>query len=341
MRRIAIVAEHFSPPYDEGFKKATGGIINGLLAIGKELAVFSPSDEKGLKLPRNRLLIGSGFRSRLKRYHPDLLIYIPQSAATPMSFLRTRFLKWQSGKPVVMISLQRRCYSEVVKPILGKLLPELVLVLSEKSKRIVEDIGGRALRIGLGVDADKFKPVTQQQKSMLKEKYNLPNRKILLHIGHISRRRNLEILGRIKHPELQIVMVSSTTTHAARKLKGELVSSGTIVLNTYIESIEEIYQLADAYIFPTFDPMGAIEIPLSVLEAMATNLPVVTTPFGGLPDLFGDVKGLLFARSAEQLLKLVEDALAMTSVETRNAVINLSWKSVAQEIANAIEVTLI
>lgn len=341
MKKIAIVAEHFSPPYDEGFKKATGGIISGLISIGKEVVVFSSGDqEEGFSLPNNRLLIGSRFRSNLRSYNPDLVIYIPGSAATPMSFLRTKLLKWQSAKPVVMISLQRRCYHRVFKKPLRRLLPDLVIVLSEWSRRAIEDVGGRAIRIRLGVDAEKFRPATQQQKSLLRHRYKLPNKKIVLHIGHISQRRNLEILGAIRDPEVCVVMVSSTTTHATSKLRNRLIASGVVLLDNYIESIEEIYQLADAYLFPTYDPMGAIEIPLSVLEAMATDLPVVTTPFGGLPDLFSDVKGLLFVRSADQLPKLVRDALKLRSVETRKAVINLSWQTIARDIANAIEVNL-
>lgn len=341
MKRIAIIAEHFSPPYDEGFKKATSGIIDGLLAIGKQLAVFSPANKnKGWGVPNNRLLIGRGLRSRLRDFDPALVIYIPRSAATPMSLLRAKLLKLQSGKPVVLVSLQQRSYHPLVKPICKSFCPDLVMVLSEKSRKIMEDLGAKVTRIRLGVDVDRFKPATEEHRRSLRNKYRLPDKKIILHIGHISQRRNLDILTTLNSPETQVVMVSSTTTTAVKRLKHRLISWGTILIDTYSDSIEEIYQISDLYVFPTFDPKGAIEIPLSVLEAMATNLPIVSSPFGGLPDLFSEVKGLLFARHADQFPNLIGQALAIQSVETRQAVLNLSWKSVAEEIVNAIEVNL-
>lgn len=52
-----------------------------------------------------------------------------------------------------------------------------------------------------------------------------------------------------------------------------------------MERMEEVYQAADIAIIPT---RGAEGTSLSCLEAMATGLPVITTPVGGLPNLIID-----------------------------------------------------
>ena len=51
---------------------------------------------------------------------------------------------------------------------------------------------------------------------------------------------------------------------------------------SYIPEVEDIYRLSDLYLFLAESDTAAIEVPLSVLEAMACNLPVICTPFGGL-----------------------------------------------------------
>ena len=66
---------------------------------------------------------------------------------------------------------------------------------------------------------------------------------------------------------------------------------------------EELYQLSDAYLFPVLDPSGAIEMPLSVLEAMACGVPVLTTPFGDLQQRFPSGSGVVFWRSTDELMR--------------------------------------
>ncbi len=68
----------------------------------------------------------------------------------------------------------------------------------------------------------------------------------------------------------------------------ELRRAGVLLITHYLPEIVELYQAADAYVFPVppnpADP-SAIDLPLSVLEAAACNLPILATRFGALPDL--------------------------------------------------------
>ena len=66
-------------------------------------------------------------------------------------------------------------------------------------------------------------------------------------------------------------------------------------------NIEEVYALSDCYVFPTppMNKINSIEIPLSVLEAMACNLSVITTKFGALPKVFEEGDGLIFVDDGE------------------------------------------
>jgi glycosyltransferase involved in cell wall biosynthesis len=70
---------------------------------------------------------------------------------------------------------------------------------------------------------------------------------------------------------------------------------------------------------------------------MATNLPVVTTDFGGIPDLFkdraaGERHGLFRAATDREFVEKLQPALGLADVATRHLVRDLSWDRVAGEI---------
>ncbi|MFH1314238.1 MAG: glycosyltransferase family 4 protein [Candidatus Eisenbacteria bacterium] len=341
-RRIAVVSENLSPPLDEGFKKASVALATALSGLGSEVTVFTP-DAPGLPvptepLPLNKLLTGSSFSRNLRNSKPDVILYIPQSAATPMSLIRTSCLRRLGGGiPVVMLSLQRRTYSPLVRPFLRSLAPDLTLALSSGTVAILEEAGIKARRVPLGVDTGTFRPPAAGEKAALREKYGIGDGRVLLHVGHLSARRNLGLLKRTVADGWKLVIVSSTSTEQDTAIAQELKDGSIVVIGRYIENIDEIFRLADAYVFPTFAEMGAIEIPLSVLEAMATNLPVVTTGFGGIPDLFRDGKGLYICSSEAELADRTREALGVEGVSTRQLVLGLGWDKVADTVIKTIE----
>ena len=70
-----------------------------------------------------------------------------------------------------------------------------------------------------------------------------------------------------------------------------LINEGMTVIRKYISSMVDIYNLADFYVFPVLRQDGAIETPLSVMEAMACNLPIVSVPVGDVPEVIGSTDG--------------------------------------------------
>jgi glycosyltransferase involved in cell wall biosynthesis len=178
-----------------------------------------------------------------------------------------------------------------------------------------------------GVDDCRFRPAEGSEKADIRKRYGISSDvKVALHVGHIKERRNVRSLTELGSiPDVQIVLVGSSSTEQDRALADELKRSGVMILNSYIERIEEVYKMADVYVFPVVEPIGAIEMPLSVLEAMACNLPVVSTRFGGLVDCFEEGEGLFYTDGSGQLTEMAIKALQLNEVGTREKVQSMAW----------------
>ena len=103
---------------------------------------------------------------------------------------------------------------------------------------------------------------------------------------------------------------------------------GLIVVHKYIPSIEEMYQLADWYVFPVLKNDAAIETPLSVLEAMSTNLPVLTTRFGSLPDTFHEDKHFKFVSDPNDNVETLRNGFP-DNCKNREKINPFTWEAVA------------
>jgi glycosyltransferase involved in cell wall biosynthesis len=190
-----------------------------------------------------------------------------------------------------------------------------------------------------GVDTNRFTPASTEKKLKIREKYGVSAKKfVILHVGHIKRARNLEVLGELqkRNSDAQVIVVGGTSMPMDTEVRDFLEKAGCIVWRRYFDNVQEIYWMADCFLFPTrdleagklpnkYNQIGSIDLPLSVLEAMACNLPVLSTRFGALPRLFEPGGGLFYFEDNEDLfrsLMLIKHGL---EIRTRERVMMLDW----------------
>jgi glycosyltransferase involved in cell wall biosynthesis len=175
---------------------------------------------------------------------------------------------------------------------------------------------------------------SDETKTDLRRKYGIDEHAfVVLHVGHINPNRNIELLKSVAGiGDIKVVMVGSTSTPQNQDMMQNMRRSGVMVMTEYIPHIEEIYQLADAYLFPVVSDNAAIGVPLSVLEAMSCNLPIITTRFGGLPIMFREDAGFFYFDQADELTKLIEATSGLKKCTTREMVATYDWKTIAQAI---------
>ncbi len=345
--KICIVSEAIEKPFDEGFKIF---VYNLIKELSKHFTVLglsrSGSFEGGIEkfctkaLPKNKLLLSLHLWRKIKIFKPDLIYYIPTACATVFGLLRAKILKFYcNSAQTVMITLQPREYNAISKKIIPFIVPDLVLAQSLKTHKVLSSLGCKVKVIATGVDLQKFTPVNKKVKESLRKKHGFPSNKfIVLHVGHINRNRNAQIMKAIQGINgVQTIIVGSTSYPEDRYLVAELKKANVIVINSYIENIEEIYQSADCYLFPVFSEGACTEIPLSVFEAMACNLSIVSTKFRGLPHVIKNQDDFAYVNTVVDVIPKIKSIKQVTRPhrpQTRKMIESYSWENVIKQVVS-------
>jgi glycosyltransferase involved in cell wall biosynthesis len=343
--RICVVSEALRRPFDEGVKIFAYNLVKELsqvhmvLGLSRTNEFVEDIEEVCLKaLPKNKFFVSTSLKAIIRTFKPDLICYLPTAHATLFSFIRAQVLKYY-GKNVktILITLQPRDYSFAARNMISFLVPDLVLAQSDKTYEVLKGLGCKTEKITCGVDLEKFIPRNNEVKERLKKKYGLPeNKYIVLHVGHINKNRNAQYMESVQSMEgVQAVVVGSTSYPEDKTLVGELRQKGVIIFTDFLEHIEEIYLCADCYVFPVLCEGACIEIPLSILEALASDLPVITTKFGGLPNFIPEQPGFAYVDDVAEIAPKIDMMRSIPAPETRRIVERYSWKNIATQVVMA------
>ena len=342
--RICVVSEELDPPFDAGTKNFVYNLIKQLLKDNGVLAISIRGDKTGeryiKRLNVNKTFLDYPLFKEIRHFAPAIVLYVPSPSATPFSFVRTKVLKLYTRKAkVVMVALQPREYSFVSRKLMPFLAPDLVLVQSASALKKLSTFGCWAKLVPSGVDLNRFHPITKERQLGLRSKYGVDADKFaILHVGHMNSNRNIRILKELQRDNNQMLVVGSTSTEQDKDLVDELRIGGVRVFTIYLQSIEEIYQLSDCYVFPVISETASIEVPLSVVEAMACNIPVITTRYGGLPIMFkSEGNGLSYVNKLKDLSNKVEKAKKLNHCDTKKMVEPYSWGEVSTKILELLQ----
>ena len=315
--KICLVGD-FSENRDEGLKN-----------IAHYLAEELSKHHDVMRFDVNRIFSPKNLIS-LKKFKPQIIHYIP--GPTIKSFLITKTLGKYCKAKTVMSAPQPKI-SPFFKRLIYLIRPNLILVQSKKSESLFKSFGIQTDFLPNGVDIQKFIPVSQDTRIKLRYKYRIkPDKFTILHVGHLMARRNLEVFKEMKNEDTRILIVASEYLRFDNRISKKLKNAGCIVFNGYYKNIEEIYALADCYIFPVKKGY-TILTPLSVMEAMACNLPVITTKFEGLTAIFEEGEGLIFVENEDDILIKLEKLKADSpKIRNRGKVLPYSWDNIAKKL---------
>jgi glycosyltransferase involved in cell wall biosynthesis len=341
LKRVCILSDDLSGAPDEGVKKFSVALAAALGEMHhvRVISVKGPCESPGVTwISAPRTFVSRRLGSELRRQDPDVIVYAARGSATFFSFLRSRMLRLYCPRAkVVLLGLQTRRHSPLQQRVIPHLRPDLLCVQSAANREYLENLGCTVDLVSSGVDTDTFRPADPETRRELRARYGFASDiPVVLHVGHLTSGRRVRVLAELAaRRECQVVLVASSSTEQEASLGEQLREAGVKVLTEYQQRIEHLYQLADCYVFPVESTNNAIEAPLSVLEALACDVPVVTTRFGGLPGMFpvdadAAARGLIFVDSPAEL---IEETLRMCGGRpegARDLVLRYSWDSVAR-----------
>ena len=109
---------------------------------------------------------------------------------------------------------------------------------------------------------------------------------MILSVGEVNKNKNhkvgIEVLAKLKDKNTYYVICGRgplMKTH--KELAQSLGVSDRVILTGYRTDVADFYKMADVFLFPSFRE----GLPVAVMEAMASGLPVIATRIRGSSDL--------------------------------------------------------
>ncbi|HEV7128058.1 MAG TPA: glycosyltransferase family 4 protein, partial [Ktedonobacterales bacterium] len=355
--RVGIVSEALKWPPDEALKRIALAIVQGLSEHGEVLAIGTRGQRPDAEpypvrcLRTNRAFLSLRLWGVIAAFRPNVLCYLPGSGLTTWSLIRALALRGglvlRGQHPLLaLVAVQPRRRGKVGAWLLERMSSGLVIVQSLAARAALEAQGCRRVHVlEAGVDLTVFAPVTSQRRAALRRQYGIPlDTFVVLHVGHLKSNRHLDVLTTLAQQLTRslILIVGSTSTVADPAIATRLSAAGITILHRYLPHVEEVYQLADCYVFPVRDDQGSAQLPLSVLEALACELPVVTTRFGALPEYLPPSDAIDFCDTQEEFIAAVR-ARRLRSVpptSARKLVMRYGWDLQVAKLVRELRIQL-
>ena len=303
------------------------------------LEIGSNDNKIGLINPINDQL---RFHNTISKIRPNLVHLNPSLG--PKSFFRDGFFVWQcKKKKIPFLVFWRGWDKKFEKTVNHRLLPFFKYTFACASAFIVLASEFKNKLVQWGINSPVYIETTAVEESLLKDTDPLSK---WVNDGFLLEDKPLKILflARLEHNKgafetldaIKLLLdkghnvtltvagdgsVYSDLQEYATKLG---IEDDKVTFTGYIRGMEKKRTLNEhhVYCFPTTYGEG---LPNSVLEAMAFGMPVITTPLGGLADMFLDDKMGFLVKSkrpeeiADKIEKLINNPQKMIEIAKFNA----------------------
>lgn len=186
--------------------------------------------------------------------------------------------------------------------------------------------------IEFGVDLEKFRP--PREKNL--EKFRI------IFVGQVGLRKGVQYLLKaweeLNLKEAELLIVGPVFPDFEKLYKKYKNLPNTTFLNYSFET-EKLYQDSSIFVFPTIEEGTA----LAVLDALASGLPVITTPNSGSPIENQEEGFLVSIRDVDELKKRILDLyedkrlLVKMGEKARKKMENLSWGKYRENLIKTYE----
>lgn len=160
---------------------------------------------------------------------------------------------------------------------------------------------------GVGIDTARFGPNAEIRRRMRAE-WGIPEDTfVILSVGEVAVRKNHQVVIRaLQNLErcCYVICGSGPLLDAHKKLAQELGVENRVVFAGYQANVADFYRMADVFAFPSLQE----GLPVALMEAMASELPVICSKIRGNMDLIEHgVSGYIAENTPEAIAEAVCD----------------------------------
>lgn len=220
-----------------------------------------------------------------------------------------------------------------------------IVAISERVRRQLKEhyrvADDRIVTIPNGINLSRFDPLNASSRLAVRRSFGVPDdAPLVLFVGSQFRLKGLEFairaLAEMK-TEAFLLVVGGDTQAPFKRLAEHLHISDRVIFAGSRSDLPEIYPAADAFVLPTLYETFA----LVCLEAMASGLPVLASPVGGIEDyLVDEANGFHIQRDAQEIALKLDRILNDPTLHARlreNGLAtaqNYSWEKIAKQYLN-------
>ena len=145
-----------------------------------------------------------------------------------------------------------------------------------------------------GVDTEVFHPQFRSQEMRKRLTDGHPEDPVMVYVGRLGSEKNLIFLKAImaRLPNLRLAFVGDGPSR--EELESSFAGTKTVFMGMlHGEELSAAYASADVFVMPSeTETLGFV-----VMEAMASQIPVVAVRAGGIPDIINDKRTHLLLRA--------------------------------------------
>lgn len=148
---------------------------------------------------------------------------------------------------------------------------------------------------GVGIDVEKFSPNPCDRDKKRQELGINSDDIVLLSVGELNENKNhrliIELLPYLKNNIFYVICGKGPLMEEYINLANKLGIQKRLKLMGYVNDTPNYYRIADLFVFPS----KREGLPVSIMEAMASGLPIIATDIRESRDLLGDSSNVLFS----------------------------------------------
>ena len=259
-----------------------------------------------------------------------------KAVGVPHVFYTAHGFHFYKGAPI-----KNWCIYYPIEKILSRHTDVLITINQEDFRRAQRSLNAKKVEYipGIGIETERRSAVEDEVLAKRTELGIDDKSIVLLSVGELNKNKNHKIIisavARINNPNLYYMICGKgDLEHYLLKLVTDLGLTKHVKLLGYRTDIDEISRVADIFVFPSYRE----GLPVSMMEAMASGLPVVCSQIRGNTDLIENGKGgfLLEPRDATGFVKYIskvidEPKLRQTMGEYNKAEIRKFDRTVVME----------